>query len=142
MSTTDDRLVELRQQLAETVARLAELERHAIDAMIEAQPERDISAIITRQAQTRDRVALLTKVISELVRQQQLADQQRMLAQTMEAVAPLTKALDDSASKLLLPPHVPDKPVQLVPEVIPAKKVGRWPGNPLQGATRWNQRAR
>ena len=102
MTMTDDRSTELRAQLTETVARLAELERHAIDAMIEDKGERDISAIITRQAQTRDRFVLLQKAINELERQQQLADQQRMLAQTMEAVAPLTKALDDGAAAFVV----------------------------------------
>ena len=44
MTATEDRLSELRQQLSDTVARVAELEQAAIDAMLEAKTERDISA--------------------------------------------------------------------------------------------------
>ena len=58
MTAINDRLTELRAQLTKTVARLAELERHAIDAVIEDKGERDISAIETRKAQARDRVVL------------------------------------------------------------------------------------
>ena len=83
MTATEDRLSELRQQLSESVARLAELEAAAIDAMLEAKAERDISALETRKAQARDRVVLLQKAIKQLEQQQQLDAQQRMLDQTM-----------------------------------------------------------
>ena len=83
MTATEDRLSELRQQLSESVARLAELEAAAIDAMVEAKAERDISALETRKAQARDRVVLLQKTIKQLEHQLQLDAQQRMLDQTM-----------------------------------------------------------
>jgi hypothetical protein len=66
MTAANDRLTELRRQLSESTARLAELEAAAIDAMIEDKGERDISAIITRQAQTRDRVVLLQQTIKQI----------------------------------------------------------------------------
>ena len=50
MTTTDDKLSQLRQQLTESVARLAELDAAAIDAVVGGKTERDISAIETRKA--------------------------------------------------------------------------------------------
>ena len=61
MTTTDDRLSQLRQQLSESVARLAELDAAAISAVIEGKTERDIAAIETRKAQARDRIVLLAE---------------------------------------------------------------------------------
>ena len=142
MTTTDDRLSQLRQQLSESVTRLGELDAAAINAVVEGKTERDISAIETRKAQARDRVVLLQKTIKQLEHQQQQDAQAFMMRETMAAVAPLTKALDDGAAKLALPPHVPDKPVQLEPEVIKPKQFGKWFGNPRQGGGRWNERLR
>jgi hypothetical protein len=65
-----------------------------------------------------------------------------MLRETMAFVEPLTKALDDGARALALPPQVPDKPVKLEPETVRAKTTGKWFGNPKQGSGRWNERAR
>jgi hypothetical protein len=136
-----DRLGEMRQQLAESVARLAELEAAAIDAMLEAKPERDISAIEMRKAQARDRVLLLQKTIRQLEHQIQLDAQAFMMRETMAFVGPLIAPLDEATAKLALPPYT--KPMQpLEPEVVPAKKIGRWFGNPKQGGNRWNERAR
>ena len=42
MTTTDDRLSQLRQQLSESVARLGELDAAAIDAVVGGKTERDI----------------------------------------------------------------------------------------------------
>ena len=140
MTATEDRLSELRQQLSESVARLAELEAAAINAMVEAKTERDISALETRKAQARDRVVLLTKTIKQLEHQPQLDAQQRMLDQTAEFMGPLIAPLDEATAKLALPPYT--GPMHdLEPEVVPAKKTGRWFGNPKQqGGSRWNER--
>ena len=142
MSTTDDRLSELRQQLSEAAKRLGELEVTSVEAIIEGKAERDVSALEVRKAQVRDCVVLLQKTIRELEHRIQLAAQQAMLDHTLAVVAPLTKALDDAAAALALPPY--DKPMNpLEPEVVPAKKAGRWFGNPKQsGGSRWNERAR
>jgi hypothetical protein len=67
MTTVD----ELRQQLSESVARLGELEAAAIDAVLEAKTERDVSAIETRKGQARDRIVLLQRAIRTLEQQQQ-----------------------------------------------------------------------
>jgi hypothetical protein len=143
MSMTDDRLTELRQQLTESVARLAELEAAAIDAMVEGKGERDISAIETRKSQTRDRIALLQQTIKQLERQRQLDAQAFMLAQEAAFMGPLVAPLDQASGALALPPHVPDKPVKLEPETIKPKQSFRWFGNPREGgASRWNNRAR
>ena len=123
-----------------SVARLAELEAAAIIAMVEAKAERDISALETRKAQARDRVVLLQKAIKQLENQIQLDAQQRMLDQTMAFMSPLAAPLDEAASKLALPPYT--GPMHdLTPEVVPAKKTGKWFGNPKQqGGNRWNER--
>jgi hypothetical protein len=71
-----------------------------------------------------------------------LDSQAFMMGETMSVIAPLTKALDDAAAQLALPPHVPDKPVRLEPDVVKAKQFGKWFGNPREGGGRWNQRAR
>jgi hypothetical protein len=141
MSATDDRLGELRRQLAESTARLSELEAAAIGAMIEAKG--DVTALETRKAQARDRIALLQDAIKHLDQQQQIDAQRRMLAQAMEVMAPLTKAMDDSVAKLALPPYVPpEKPVRPEPEV-PAKTSRRpWYNGGLPRESRWNDRAR
>ena len=68
MTTTDDRLSQLRQQLSESVARLGELDAAAINAVVGGKTERDISAIETRKAQARERIVLLGKAITELER--------------------------------------------------------------------------
>jgi hypothetical protein len=141
MTTTDDRLSQLRQQLAASIARLAELDAAAIDAVVGGKGERDIAAIETRKAQARDRIVLLQKAIKQLEHQTQLDAQQRMLDQTMATIAPLTKALDEGAAKLALPPY--DKPTRpLEPDVIKPKQVGKWFGNPKQVGSRWNERLR
>ena len=71
-----------------------------------------MTALETRKAQARDRIVLLQKTIKELETRQQLAAQKAMLDHTLAVVAPLTKALDDSAAKLALPPHSePTQPV-------------------------------
>jgi hypothetical protein len=137
MTTVD----ELRRQLTETVTRLGELEQAAVDAMLEAKPERDVSALEVRKAQARERVVLLQRTIKQLEGQQQLADQQRMLDQTMATISPLVAPLDEAASKLALPPHT--GPTQsLEPETIKAKTSGKWIGAPKQGSGRWNERLR
>ena len=129
MTATEDRLSELRQQLSESVARLAELEQAAIDAMLEAKAERDISALETRKAQARERVVLLKKTIKQLERQLQLDAQQRMLDQSAAIMAPLVAPLEEAIAKLALPPHT--GPMHdLTSEVVPAKKTGKWFGNP------------
>ena len=69
MTTTDDRLSQLRQQLSESIARLAELDAAAINAVVGGKTERDISAIETRKAQARDRIVLLGKAIKQLEHQ-------------------------------------------------------------------------
>jgi hypothetical protein len=142
MTTADDRLAQLGQQLGESVARLAELDAAAINAVVGGKGERDISAIETRKAQARDRIVLLQKAIKQLEHQLQLDAQAFMMRETMAFVEPLTKALDDGARALALPPHVPDKPVRLEPDVIKPKQVGKWFGNPKQGGSRWNERLR
>jgi hypothetical protein len=142
MTATDERLTELRQQLSEAVKRLGELEVASVEAMIEGKVERDISAIEVRKGQARDRVALLTRAIKQLECQQQLADQQRMLDQTMATISPLVAPLDRAAAALALPPYTPAKPPQLEPETNKAKQVGRWFGTPRQSAGRWNERLR
>lgn len=101
---SDDRLDALRAQLSEAIARLGELDAAAIQAVIEGKTERDISAIETRKAQARDRIVLLTKAIKQLEHQIQLDAQAFMLRETMAFVEPLTKALDDGARALALPP--------------------------------------
>jgi hypothetical protein len=140
-TVADDRLSKLRQQLSDSVARLTELDAAAINAVIEGKTERDISAIETRKAQARDRIVLLQKSIKHLEHQQQLDAQASMMRSTMAFIEPLTKTLDEGAAKLALPPHVPDKPVQLEPDVVKPKQVGKWFGNPKEGG-RWNERAR
>jgi hypothetical protein len=142
MTATDDRLAQLRLQLAESITRLAELDAAAIDAVVGGKTERDISAIETRKALARDRIVLLGKAIKQLEHQLQLDAQAFMMRETMALVAPLTKVLDDGAAKLALPPHVPDKPVKLEPDVVKPKQVGKWFGNPKQGGGRWNERLR
>jgi hypothetical protein len=142
MTTTDDRLSQLRSQLAESIARLCELETSAIDAVISGKTERDVTAIETRKAQARDRIVLRGKAIKQLEHQLQLDAQAFMMRETMAFVEPLTKALDEGAAKLALPPHVPDKPVRLEPDVVKPKQVGKWFGNPKQGGGRWNERLR
>jgi hypothetical protein len=136
----NNRLTELRQQLSESTARLGELEAIAVDALIAGKGERDVAALEVKKRECRERIAVLGKAIKQLAQQQQLDAQQRMLDHTMAVVAPLTKALDDSAAKLALPPY--DKPTHpLEPEVVPAKKTFRWPGNPKQrDGSRWNER--
>jgi hypothetical protein len=117
------------------------IEAIAVSAVIEGKGERDIADIEARKAQARDLVVLLQKAIKQLEGQQQLADQQRMLDQTMATIAPLTKALDDSARALALPPF--EKRMQpLEPEVAKPKQTGRWFGTPREGSGRWNQRLR
>ena len=139
MTATEDRLSELRQQLSDAVARLAELEQAAIDAMLEAKAERDISALETRKGQARDRVVLLTKAIQQLEQKQQLDAQAYMTREAEAFMAPLLAPLDEATSKFLLPPHT--GPMHdLTPEVVPAKKTGKWFGNPKQSASRWNER--
>ena len=117
MTTTEDRLSELRQQLSESVARVAELEAAAINAMVEAKAERDISALETRKAQARDRVVLLTKAIKQLEQKQQLDAQQRMLDQTMAFMC----AADQGARRQLRPSwrcrRTPEPMHDLEPEV-------------------------
>ena len=79
--------------------------------MLEAKPERDISALETRKAQARDRVVLLQKTIKQLEQQHQLDAQQRMLDQTMAFMAPLIAPLGRQlrrSSVAALPPS--DKP--------------------------------
>jgi hypothetical protein len=142
MTTLDHRLSQLRQQLSESVTRLGELEAAAIDAVVGGKAERDISAIETRKTQARDRILLLGKAIKQIEQQLQLDAQAFMMRETTAFVAPLTKALDDGAAKLALPPHVPDKPMQLEPDVIKPKQFGKWFGNPKQGGGRWNERLR
>ena len=100
-----------------------------------------MSAIETRKAQARDRIVLLGKAIKQLEHQRQLDAQAFMMRETMAFVEPLTKALDDGAAKLALPPHVPDKPVKLEPDVVKPKQIFKWFGNPKEGGSRWNQRA-
>ena len=142
MSTTDDRLAELRRQLTETSKRLAELEAIAVDALI-AGKERDTAALAVKTRECRERVAVLGKAVQQLEHRLQLDAQAFMTRESMAVMSPLTKALDDSASKLALPPHVPDKPVQLEPETIKPKTTGKWFGNPKSSVgDRWNQRAR
>lgn len=135
MTVVDDRLTALRQQLAESVARLAELEAAAIAAVIEAKAERDISAIETRKAQARDRIVLLQNAIKQLEQQRQLDAQEFMMRETMAVIAPLVAPFDEATAKFALPPHT--GPMHdLTPETIPAKKTGRWFGNPKQGTSR------
>ena len=110
--------------------------------MVGGKTERDIAAIETRKAQARDRIVLLQKTIKQLEHQIQLDAQAYMLRETMAFVEPLTKALDEGAAKLALPPYVPDKPVQLEPDVVKPKQFGKWFGNPKQGGGRWNERLR
>lgn len=142
MTEIDDRLGELRRQLSECSKRLSALEAAAIEAMIEAHGARDLTSLEARKAQARDRIVLLQKAIQQLERQQQLDAQAFMMRETLAFVEPLTKALDESAAKLLLPPHVPDKPVRLEPDVVKPKQFGKWFGNPKSSASRWNERAR
>ena len=137
MTPLDDRLSQLRQQLAESIARLGEHDAAAINAVVEGKSERDIAGLETRKAQARDRIVLLGKAIKSLEHQIQQDAQRRMLDHTMAVVAPLTKALDDASAKLALPPH--DKPMQpLEPEVVRAKTTGKWFGMPKQSSGRWN----
>ena len=82
MTTTDDRLSQLRQQLSESVARLAELDAAAVNAMIEGKAERDISGIAVRVSRARDRVVLLQKTIKQLEHQQQQDAQAFMMRET------------------------------------------------------------
>ena len=110
--------------------------------MIEGKTERDVTALEVRKTQARDRIVLLQKAIKSLEHQTQLDAQAFMMRETMATIAPLTKALDDGAAKLALPPHVPDKPVQLEPDVIKPKQFGKWFCNPKQGGGRWNERLR
>ena len=141
MITTDDRLTELRQQLSETVARLAELDAAAIAAVVDGKGERDISAIETRKSQARERVVLLQRTIKQLEYQQQLDAQKVMLAETVATIAPLVAPLDEAAAKLALPLY--DKPTHpLEPPVVKPKQTGRWFGAPRQGTGRWNERLR
>jgi hypothetical protein len=143
MTETDDRLIgELRQRLAESVARLAELEAIAIDALIAGKGDRDVAALEVKKRECGERIAALGKAIKQLEHQRQTDAQQRMLAQTMAFVAPLTASFDEATAKLALPPYT--GPMRdLTPETVPAKKVFRWPGNPKeQGGNRWNERAR
>jgi hypothetical protein len=117
------------------------IEAIAVSAVIEGKGERDIADIEARKAQARDLVVLLQKAIKQLEGQQQLADQQRMLDQTMAFIAPLVEPLDRAANELKLPPH--DKPTHpLEPDVIKAKTSGKWIGAPKQGSGRWNERLR
>lgn len=134
-----DRLGELHSQLTESVARLAELEAAAIAAMVEAKPERDISAIEIRKGQTRARVVLLRNAIKQLENQTQLDAQAYMTRESEAFMSPLTKAFDDATAALALPPY--DKPTHpLEPEVVKAKQTFRWFGNPKQVSSRWNER--
>ena len=141
MTTADDRLSRLRQQLAESITRLGELDVLAINAVVGGKTERDISALETRKAQARDRVALLTKAIKQLEHQRQLDAQAFMTRETAAFMGPLIEPLDRASAALLLPPHNAPAP-KLEPEVIPTRKTGRWFGNPKQGGSRWNERAR
>ena len=93
MTTLDHRLSQLRQQLAESVARLAELDAAAIDAVVGGKAERDITAIEVRKAQARERIAVLQKAIKQLEHQAQLDAQAFMMRETLATIAPLTKAL-------------------------------------------------
>lgn len=142
MTTTDDRLSELREQLSDSVARLATLDAAAIDAVVEAKPDRDVTALETRKAQARDRVALLRQTIKQLEHQQQLDAQAFMMRETTKFMGPLVAPLDEAAAKLLLPPY--NKPTHpLEPDVVKPKQTGRWFGNPREGSGgRWNERAR
>ncbi len=141
MTTTDDRLSQLRQQLSESIARLGELDAAAIDAVVAGKTERDISAIETRKAQARDRIVLLGKAIKQLEHQRQLDAEAFMTRETMAFVEPLTAPLNQAAAKLALPPY--NKPVHsLEPDVVRAKTTGKWFGNPKQGGGRWNERLR
>jgi hypothetical protein len=142
MTTADDRLGPLRQQLSESIARLGELEAAAIDAVVAGKTERNVTALEVRKTQARDRIVLLQKAIKSLEHQTQLDAQAFMMCETMATIAPLTKALDDGAAALLLPPHVPDKAVKLEPDVVKPKQFGKWFGNPKQGGGRWNERLR
>ena len=124
MTATEDRLSELRQQLSESVARVAELEAAAIDAMVEAKTERDISALETRKAQARDRVVLLQKTIKQLEHQLQLDAQQRMLDQSdgssWRRWSHRSTRLWQSWRYL----RTPGRCTTWTPEVVPAKKTG------------------
>jgi chromosome segregation ATPase len=138
----NDRLTELRAQLSDCSKRLGQLEAIAVDALIAGKTtERDIAALEVKKRECRDRIVLLEKAVQQLERQIQLDAQRRMLDQTMAVVSPLVAPLDEAASKLALPPYT-NKMHPLVAETIPPKPTYRWPGNPLQGASRWNQRAR
>ena len=95
MTTTDDRLSQLRQQLSESIARLGELDAAAIDAVVGGKTERDISAIETRKAQARDRIVLLGKAIKQLEHQRQLDAQAFMTRETEAFVAPLMAPLHE-----------------------------------------------
>ena len=65
------------------------------------------------------------------------------MAREAEAfMSPLVAPLDQATAALLLPPHVPDKPVKLEPDVVKPKQFGKWFGNPKQGGGRWNERLR
>ena len=140
MTVADDRLSALRQQLAESVARLAELDAAAIAAVIEAKAERDISAIETRKAQARDRIVLLQNAIKQLEHQRQLDAQEFMMRETMAVIAPLVAPFDEATAKFALPPHTgPMRPLE--PDVVRPKTTGKWFGNPKQqGSGRWNER--
>ena len=143
MTATDDRLGELRQKLSENVARLSEIEVMAVDAVIEG-GERDVAALEVKRRECAERIAAFGKAIAHIEHQKQIEDQQRMLAVSIAAVAPATKAMDDSLAKLVLPPYTPpEKPVRVEPEV-PAKTSQRpwYNGNPMEGGSRWNDRAR
>ena len=142
MTPLDHRLSQLRQQLSESVTRLTELEAAAIDAVVGGKGERDVAALEAKKRECCERIAVLGKAIKQLEHQRQLDAQAFMMRETMAFVEPLTKALDDCAAKLALPPHVPDKPVRLEPDVIKPKQVGKWFGNPKQGGSRWNERLR
>jgi hypothetical protein len=140
--TDNNRLSELRQQLAEAVARLAELDAASITEMIEAKAERDVTALETRKAQARERIVVLQKAIKQLEHQAQLDAQAYMMRETEAFMGPLVAPLNQATAALLLPPHVPDKPVSLEPEVVKPKQFGKWFGNPKQVGGRWNERLR
>ena len=137
-----DLRADLVRQRNEAAERILALEGVATAALLGRKEQQTIDQLQTEILSLRERIRLLDAAIMKHDQDQHRETQARMLAQTMAFIKPLVEPLDRASSELLLPPHVPDKPVHLEPDTVPKRTSFRWPGNRQGDSNRWNQRLR